>query len=85
MRIIGGFYCGMVLVFVGKGDVGVYLCLIIDCVCESLFNVFGGGWYGDLIMDVIVLDLFVGIGVLGLEVLSWGVLSVIFVDNGCVV
>lgn len=77
-----GFCCGIVFVLVGKGDVGVYLRFMMDWVCESLFNVLMGGKFGDLVMGVWVLDLFVGIGVLGLEVLLCGVEFCIFVDDG---
>lgn len=85
MRIIGGNLCGLKLVDVGVGDVQVYLCFMIDWVWELMFNLLVNGMYGNFILGVCVLDLFVGIGVLGFEVLLCGVVCVVFVDDGVVV
>jgi len=82
MRIIGGSHRGTALASVGKGDAGAHLRPTTDRVRESLFNVLGGGRYGDPITDAIVLDLFAGTGALGLEALSRGAQSVTFVDSG---
>jgi 16S rRNA (guanine966-N2)-methyltransferase len=42
----------------------------------------GGGRFGDPFEDAHVLDLFAGTGALGLEALSRGAQSVVFVDDG---
>lgn len=49
---------------------------ILDRAKESLFNILG-----DSILDSIVLDLFAGTGSLGIEALSRGAKSCLFVDN----
>ena len=82
MRIIAGEYRGRALASVGKGDAGAHLRPTTDRVRESLFNVLGGGAYGDPITDAKVLDLFAGTGALGLEALSRGAAQATFVDDG---
>ncbi len=47
-----------------------------DRVKESVFNIIGG-----FVIDISVLDLFAGTGNLGLEAISRGAKSVVFVDN----
>jgi len=82
VRIIAGEYRGRALASVGKGDAGAHLRPTTDRVRESLFNVLGGGAYGDPITDAKVLDLFAGTGALGLEALSRGAAQATFVDDG---
>lgn len=82
MRIIGGTHRSVALTAVGKGDAGAHLRPTTDRVRESLFNVLGGGRYGDPLDGARVLDLFAGTGALGLEALSRGAAQVCFVENG---
>jgi len=82
MRIIGGRMRGLGLTPVGKGDEGAHLRPTTDRVRESLFNLLGGGRFGDPIQDAVVLDLFAGTGAIGLEALSRGARTVTFVENG---
>ncbi|WP_370229286.1 16S rRNA (guanine(966)-N(2))-methyltransferase RsmD [Cognatishimia sp.] len=82
MRIIAGTNRGVALASVGKGDAGAHLRPTTDRVRESLFNVLMGGKFGDPISDARVLDLFAGTGALGLEALSRGAQSCVFVDDG---
>nr|WP_281496155.1 16S rRNA (guanine(966)-N(2))-methyltransferase RsmD [Marivita sp. S6314] len=67
---------------VGKGDPGAHLRPTTDRVRESLFNMLGGGRFGDPFTEAHVLDLFAGTGALGLEALSRGAQSAVFVDDG---
>lgn len=82
MRIISGAYRGRVLASVGKGDPGAHLRPTTDRVRESLFNMLGGGRFGTPFDGARVLDLFAGTGALGLEALSRGAESAVFVDDG---
>lgn len=82
MRIIAGTWRGRVLANVGKGDPGAHLRPTTDRVRESLFNMLGGGRFGDPFDGAHVLDLFAGTGALGLEALSRGAVSAVFVDDG---
>lgn len=82
MRIIAGTYRGRALASVGKGDPGAHLRPTTDRVRESLFNMLGGGRFGSPFEDAHVLDLFAGTGALGLEALSRGAASAVFVDDG---
>lgn len=82
MRIIAGTYRGIALTSVGKGDAAAHLRPTTDRVRESLFNVLLGGRFGDPITGCRVLDLFAGTGALGLEALSRGAASAMFVDDG---
>lgn len=81
MRIIGGAWRGRRLASVGKGDARAHLRPTSDRVRESLFNVLMNG-YGDVISGGRVLDLFAGTGALGLEALSRGAETAVFVENG---
>ena len=53
-----------------------------NSVRESIFNLITGGRFGNKLENCDILDLFAGTGALGLEALSRGAKSVIFVDNG---
>ncbi len=81
MRIIGGAFRGRRLASVGKGDVAAHLRPTADRVRESLFNVLASG-YDDPCQNARVLDLFAGTGALGLEALSRGATTVVFVESG---
>ncbi|WP_353473804.1 16S rRNA (guanine(966)-N(2))-methyltransferase RsmD [Salipiger sp. H15] len=82
MRIIAGDWRGRALSAVGKGDPGAHLRPTTDRVRESLFNMLGGGRFGEPFEGATVLDLFAGTGALGLEALSRGAVSATFVDDG---
>ena len=82
MRIVGGQHRGLTLASVGQGDAAAHLRPTSDRVREALFNVLGGGRFGDPITGARVLDLFAGTGALGLEALSRGAAFVTFVDDG---
>ncbi|MBZ0128636.1 MAG: 16S rRNA (guanine(966)-N(2))-methyltransferase RsmD [Rhodobacteraceae bacterium] len=82
MRIIGGSLRGLRLAEVGKGDLAAHLRPTSDRVRESIFNLLLNGGYGNRVADARVLDLFAGTGALGLEALSRGAASVLFVDAG---
>ncbi|MEN8657401.1 16S rRNA (guanine(966)-N(2))-methyltransferase RsmD [Marivita sp.] len=82
MRIIAGSWRGRTLANVGKGDPGAHLRPTTDRVRESLFNMLAGGRFGDPFDGASVLDLFAGTGALGLEALSRGAVSAVFVDDG---
>ena len=82
MRIIGGRLRGLALTPVGKGDPRAHLRPTSDRVRENLFNLLGGGRFGDPIGDAHVMDLFAGTGALGLEALSRGASRATFVENG---
>ena len=81
MRIVAGRFRGRALTSVGKGDSAAHLRPTTDRVREALFNMLGGGRFGDP-FDGVVLDLFAGTGALGLEALSRGCSSAVFVENG---
>ncbi|NOX73914.1 MAG: 16S rRNA (guanine(966)-N(2))-methyltransferase RsmD [Alphaproteobacteria bacterium] len=82
MRIIGGTFRGLTLASVGKGDAAAHLRPTSDRVRESIFNLLLNGGYGNPVIGARVLDLFAGTGALGLEALSRGAQSVVFVDDG---
>ena len=82
MRIIGGARRGLNLAEVGKGDPSAHLRPTSDRVREAIFNLLINGGYGNAVTGSRVLDLFAGTGALGLEALSRGASSVVFVDNG---
>lgn len=82
MRIIAGTHRGTALASLGKGDTAAQLRPTSDRVRESLFNVLGGGRYGDPLHHARVLDLCAGTGALGLEALSRGAAHATFVDSG---
>ncbi len=82
MRIIAGTWRGRALASLGKGDQGAHLRPTTDRVRESLFSMLAGGRFGDPIEGARVLDLFAGTGALGLEALSRGADTALFVDDG---
>ena len=82
MRIIGGINKGRNLVGLGKGDPSAHLRPTSDRVRESIFNLIIGGRFGNKLENCCILDLFAGTGALGLEALSRGGKSVVFIDNG---
>ncbi|MFW2587876.1 16S rRNA (guanine(966)-N(2))-methyltransferase RsmD [Sagittula sp. SSi028] len=82
MRIIAGDWRGRRLASVGKGDPGAHLRPTTDRVRESLFNMLGGGRFGDPFDDAVVMDLFAGTGALALEALSRGAQSATLVEKG---
>lgn len=79
MRIIAGKFRGIPLADVGKGDDVARLRPTSDRVRESLFSMLA---HLDVVQGARVLDLFAGTGALGLEALSRGAGSVVFVENG---
>ncbi|MGX9355852.1 16S rRNA (guanine(966)-N(2))-methyltransferase RsmD [Roseobacteraceae bacterium S113] len=81
MRIVAGRFRGRALSPVGKGDPAAHLRPTTDRVREALFNMLGGGRFGDPFAGR-VLDLFAGTGALGLEALSRGAQHAVFVENG---
>ena len=82
MRIISGVHKGRNLVDLGKGDPLAHLRPTSDRVRESIFNLIIGGRFGNKLANCDILDLFAGTGALGLEALSRGAKSVVFIDNG---
>ncbi|ETX13824.1 DNA methyltransferase [Roseivivax halodurans JCM 10272] len=82
MRVVAGRFRGRTLASVGKGDPGAHLRPTTDRVREALFNMLGGGRFGDPFDGARVLDLFAGTGALGLEALSRGASHVTFVESG---
>ena len=82
MRIIGGENKGRNLVGLGKGTSSAHLRPTSDRLRESIFNRITGGRFGNKLENCYILDMFAGTGALGLEALSRGAKSVLFVDNG---
>jgi 16S rRNA (guanine966-N2)-methyltransferase len=79
MRIVGGVWRGRALAGPGAA---AGLRPTQDRVRESLFNVLGGGRFGDPVTGARVLDLFAGTGALALEALSRGAAEAVLVDDG---
>lgn len=82
MRIVGGSLRGLRLADPGAGDEAARLRPTADRVREAMFNILGGGRFGDPVAGAVVLDLFAGTGALGLEALSRGAARATFVDDG---
>jgi 16S rRNA (guanine966-N2)-methyltransferase len=82
VRIVGGINKGRNLIGLGTGDPSAHLRPTSDRVRESIFNLITGGRFGNKLENGDILDLFAGTGALGLEALSRGAKSVVFVDNG---
>lgn len=81
MRIVGGSWRGRKLASLGGGDAAAHLRPTSDRVREALFNILINA-HGDPVTGAHVLDLFAGTGALGLEALSRGAASAVFVDDG---
>ncbi|MDP9835345.1 16S rRNA (guanine966-N2)-methyltransferase [Neorhizobium huautlense] len=77
MRIVGGEFRGRALATPKTNDIRP----TIDRTRESLFNIIGHV-YPEAIDQCRVLDLFAGTGAVGLEALSRGCRSALFVENG---
>lgn len=82
MRIIAGQHKGKPLAAPGAAGGGdAHLRPTSDRVRESLFNLLAHGDYDDAPNGRRVLDLFAGVGALGLEAMSRGAVRAIFVDD----
>ncbi|MEM7523280.1 MAG: 16S rRNA (guanine(966)-N(2))-methyltransferase RsmD [Pseudomonadota bacterium] len=82
MRIIGGNLRGRPLAAPGAAGGGeAHLRPTSDRVRESLFNLLAHGDYGGAPEGMRVLDLFAGIGALGLEAVSRGAVRAVFIDD----
>ena len=77
MRIVGGRLKGRALL----GPSSQAIRPTADRLRESLFNILAHA-YGDPVPGARVVDLFAGTGALGLEALSRGARSAVFVDDG---
>jgi 16S rRNA (guanine966-N2)-methyltransferase len=79
MRIVGGRHKGRRL----EAPSGRNVRPTSDRTRETLFNIIGGGRYGgmDRVVGARVLDGFAGTGALGLEALSRGAASAVFMEN----
>ncbi|MEL6233585.1 MAG: 16S rRNA (guanine(966)-N(2))-methyltransferase RsmD [Pseudomonadota bacterium] len=86
MRIVGGRFRGTRLADPGPGDPAARLRPTSDRVREALFNLLAhGGFRAPPPPETCrVLDLFAGTGALGLEALSRGAASAVFIDDGAV-
>ena len=80
MRIVGGTLSGRRLASLGAGAPEAQLRPTSDRVCEALFNALEHGDYPP-IEGARVLDLFAGVGALGLEAISRGAARALFVDE----
>ena len=76
MRVIGGRFKGMALVSPQSDAIRPST----DRLRETVFNILAHG-FGDPAQDARVLDLFAGTGALGIEALSRGARSALFVDT----
>lgn len=82
MRIIGGRFKGRALAAPGAAGGGAaHLRPTSDRVRESLFNLLAHGDYDGAPEGMRVLDLFAGVGALGLEAMSRGAARAVFVDD----
>ena len=77
MRIVGGRFKGRAL----QGPSSQVIRPTSDRLRESLFNILAHA-YGDIVAGARVIDLYAGTGALGLEALSRGAASALFVDDG---
>lgn len=81
MRIVGGQFRGKTLVAPSSDAIRP----TSDRVRESLFNILAHGDFGledDIFYQARILDLFAGTGALGIEAISRGATSVLFVEDG---
>ncbi len=81
MRIIGGRFRGARLAPAGRGRAATRIRPTTGRVRENVFNVLVNGAWGDRVDGVRAIDLFAGTGALGLEALSRGAASVLFVER----
>ena len=81
MRIIGGRLKGLGLAPVAKGSLARRLRPTSARARTVMFDLLTHGARGDLIENARVLDLFAGTGALGLEAVSRGAGSAVFVEN----
>lgn len=82
MRIVAGRFKGKPLAAPGSvGGGEAHLRPTSDRVRESIFNLLAHGAYDGLPEGARVLDLFAGVGALGLEALSRGAARAVFVDD----
>ncbi len=82
MRIIAGRFKGKTLAAPGAAGGGeAHLRPTSDRVRESLFNLLAHGDYDGAPDGCRVLDLFAGVGALGLEAMSRGAVRAVFVDD----
>lgn len=82
MRIVGGTYRGRALAAPGAAGGGAaHLRPTADRVRESLFNLLTHGPYDGAPEGMRVLDLFAGVGALGLEAMSRGAARAVFIDD----
>ncbi len=83
MRIVGGARRGLRLAEVGAGDPAAHLRPTSDRVREAVFNLLQNAPdHPDPVPGARVLDLFAGTGAMGLEALSRGAASAVFVESG---
>ena len=78
MRVVGGYLKGKKI----YEPLDKLTRPLKDLVRESIFNLLAAGRFGNRLENCRILDLFAGTGALGLEALSRGANSVVFVDNG---
>jgi 16S rRNA (guanine966-N2)-methyltransferase len=76
MRIVAGLRRGARL----AAPEGLDIRPTSDRVRESLFGVLEGGRFGDVLEEALVVDAFAGTGALGLEALSRGAATVLFME-----
>lgn len=82
MRIVGGKFRGRALAAPGAAGGGeAHLRPTSDRVREALFNLLAHGPYDGAPAGMRVLDLFAGVGALGLEAMSRGAARAVFVDD----
>jgi len=77
MRIVAGKLKGQAL----RGPSGKAIRPTSDRLRETIFNILAHA-YGDPVQNAAVIDVFAGTGALGIEALSRGAQSVLFVDDG---
>jgi 16S rRNA (guanine966-N2)-methyltransferase len=77
MRIVAGRLKGRAL----RGPSGQTIRPTSDRLRETIFNILAHA-YGDPVQNAAVIDAFAGTGALGIEALSRGAQSVLFVDDG---
>ena len=81
MRIVGGRYRGLKLAPISGVAHSCRLRPTSVRARQSTFDILMHGRHGDLVAGKQVLDLFAGSGAMGLEALSRGAASAVFIDN----